>query len=59
MALSINTVENIILDKNFEIEQIIHISDIHIKSSKKKEYEEIFLNLYGFLKKNTTSKKFY
>jgi len=56
MSIEVETIENKILDESFEIERIIHISDIHIKSTKKKEYEEVFNNFYDFLKKNTNKK---
>ena len=54
--IEINTIENKILDDNFEIEKIIHISDIHIKSIKKTEYENVFNKFYDFLKQNTNKK---
>lgn len=54
--LEVDTIENKILDDNFEIEKIIHISDIHIKSTKKNEYEFVFNKFYDFLKQNTNKK---
>ncbi len=49
-------VENRILDENYEIDTIFHISDIHIKSTKKDEYELVFNRFYEFLNENTTKK---
>jgi len=53
-SIKINTIEDISLDNSFEIEKIIHISDIHIKSSKKQEYENVFSKFYKFLSNTTT-----
>jgi DNA repair exonuclease SbcCD ATPase subunit/DNA repair exonuclease SbcCD nuclease subunit len=54
--IEVNTIENKILDDKFEIEKIIHISDIHIKSIRKIEYEDVFNKFYEFLKQNTNKK---
>ncbi len=54
--IEVNTIENKILDDKFEIEKIIHISDIHIKSIRKTEYEDVFNKFYDFLKSNTSKK---
>jgi len=54
--IEINTIENKTFDDKFEVEKIIHISDIHIKSIRKTEYEYVFNKFYDFLKENTTKK---
>jgi len=47
---------NKILDNDYEITKIIHISDIHIKSSNKELLENIFNEFYEFIKKECDDK---
>ncbi len=51
--INIETYNNSILNENKEINNVIHISDIHIKNSceREKEYNYVFNNLYEYIKK--------
>lgn len=52
-VITVNTIEDIVLDKNLKIESIIHISDIHIKrdNSREEEYDKVFEGLYNYIVK--------
>ena len=49
-------ISNTILDINYEITKIIHISDIHIKSSNRELLDSVFNEFYKFLKKECDDK---
>ncbi len=52
-VISVDIIEDVILDKNLAIEKIIHISDIHIKrdNSREEEYNNVFEGLYKYISK--------
>lgn len=58
-VITIQTVEDKILDSSFNIDKIIHISDIHIKPSNERhnEYNTVFERFYEFLNKQKNPDK--